>query len=196
MLKNVPALTLFSLWMLSAVCSMGTCGCSKSAGEPENAASSKAKLNVLGMDTSGLDKEAFDLNDDGQTDQVRFFARGKNGAEDELRYVTYDINFDGIVDITEFFEHGAHVRDEIDLDFDGVCDLIVRYNNGIVQVKEYSVDFEGYRHGIQFFNEEGKRISIHRDTDGDGRLDTVESYAPDSDEPYAISPLNQVPQTP
>lgn len=186
------ALYPLALWMLVVACGFAACSSSNSKNDPNSAASSKVKLNVLEMKTSGLDQEAFDLNEDGINDQVRYIARGKNGA-DEVRYVTHDINFDGIIDITEFYEDGSHVRDEIDLDFDGVCDLVVKYKNGVVYSKEYSLDFEGNRHGIQFFNENGQRISIQRDTDGDGRLDTVESYEPDADEPYKISKLEYVP---
>ena len=192
MLITRSALYHLGLLMLVAACCFAACSSSNSKNDSKSAASSKVKLDVLDMKTSGLDKEEFDLNEDGQIDQVRYIARGKNEADDQVRYVTHDINFDGVIDITEFYEDGSHVRDEIDLDFDGICDLVVKYKNGVVYSKEYSLDFEGNRHGIQFFNENGQRISIQRDTDGDGRLDTVESYEPDAEEPYKVSKLEYV----
>ncbi|MBQ1267408.1 MAG: hypothetical protein IIY06_11745 [Proteobacteria bacterium] len=193
MLSHSSALHILGILLLVSACAIGMSSCSKSNKDVNSAASAKVKLNVLKMDTSDLDKEEFDLNEDGVIDQVRYLARGSQGAEDELRYVTHDINFDGVIDITEFYEKGEHTRDEIDLDYDGICDLIVKYKNGLVYSKEYSLDFEGNRHGIQIFNEKGQRISIQRDTDGDGRLDTIESYEPDAEEPSKVSKMEYVP---
>lgn len=144
------------------------------------------KLQTRTIQTEGYDLQKIDINNDGKTDQFIYSKEGN------IAFIIRDFNFDEVNDMTEFFEEGKHVRDEIDLDYDGICDLIITYENDLPVKKEYSVDFEGNRHGIQFFDSEGNRTSIHRDTDMDGKLDLVEYYKPGEEAPYRTEPITRV----
>lgn len=162
------------------------CGCNKDRHSKTAAEEDSSKLVQMDFDTSGLDVEKLDINQDGKVDQ---FIYSKDGV---TQYARRDFNFDEIIDMTEIYKDGVHYRDEIDLDYDGICDLIVTYNeDGIPVKKEFSIDFQGNRHGTQLFDAQGNRTEIRRDTNGDGILDTAEYYLPGEDEPFKTTPISK-----
>ena len=148
------------------------------------------KLQRQELHTRGLDLQEIDINQDGQVDQ-RVYA--KSGV---IQVAERDFNFDGKVDMVEFYENGVHSRDEIDLDYDGIVDLVVVYENGRIVRKEYAIDFEGNRHGVQLFDAQGCRYEIQRDTDGDGTMDTIETYAEGDAQPQRIQKVSKPTSTP
>ena len=163
------------IFFLISLCLTASCSKNESS---ETAAELSNKLQTQSYSTSGLDLEQLDINKDGKVDQ-RIYS--KNGV---VQYAVRDLNFDNIQDMTSFYENGQLVRDEIDLDYDGICDVIVTYNNGVPVKKEFSTDFEGNRHGIQYFDTQGNRTEIHRDTNNDGMIDLIEYYHPNEEQPY------------
>lgn len=169
--------------LCSLIIAFLACSCNKDGKVESAAQKGKDKLQMQELDKSGLDLEEVDINGDTAPDQ---WVYSQGGA---LRYVQRDFNFDGIVDLTEFYDKGDRVRDEIDLDYDGIVDLVVTYKNGVPVRKEYSVDFEGNRHGVQYFDEKGNRTQIHRDANGDGKLDTIEYFEPGSDVPVKVEEI-------
>lgn len=171
--KHIIFITLIFVALSSWACSKGQ-DVNSAAGSASN------KLQTQEVDTSSYDLQKIDMNNDGKVDQ---YVYTKDGV---LQYAQRDFNFDGLIDLSEFYENGSHTRDEIDLDYDGVCDLIVTYQNDKPVKKEYSVDFEGNRHGTQFYDANGHRTEIHRDTNNDGTVDTIEFYNPNETEPYKI----------
>ena len=59
-----------------------------------------------------------------------------------------------------------------------------------------SIDFEGNRHGVQLFDAQGRRYEIQRDTDGDGTMDTIETYAEGDAQPQRIQKVSKPTSTP
>lgn len=177
------------LLFLTVFCLLTALGCSKN-NESKTAADAAAddenehKLDTLQIDTSVLDCEKIDINNDGKIDQTIY---SKDGV---LQVVIRDLNFDGVTDMTEFYKDGVHYRDEIDLDFDAKCDLIVTYENEKPVKKEFSHDFEENQHGTQFFDTKGNRTEIRRDNDSDGDYDVIEYYHPGEDEPYKVENID------
>lgn len=157
-----------------------TFSCNKDNDVKSAAETDQTKLQTQEIDTSSFDLQKVDINNDGKIDQ---FVYTKDNV---IQYAQRDFNFDGLIDMSEFYENGVHIRDEIDLDYDGVCDLIVTYQNDKPVKKEYSVDFEANKHGTQIFDANGNRTEIHRDTNTDGVVDTIEYYKPNETEPYKI----------
>lgn len=170
---------------ITAAAMLTAVGCNKKSETTSVTESTLKKLETQKLSTFGLDVQKVDMNNDGKPDQTIYT---KDGV---LQYAVRDFNFDGVKDMTEFYENGVHVRDEIDLDYDGICDVIVTYQNGLPVKKEFSIDFEGNRHGTQYFNSEGKRTEIHRDTNNNGVEDTIEYYNPDEDTPYKTEKIQE-----
>ena len=159
------------------------CSCNKDESGEKATQKDTGKLQTQALEREGLDVETLDINGDTEPDQWIY---KRDGA---VRYIQRDFNFDGIIDLTEFYEGSKRVRDEIDLDYDGIVDLIVTYKNEVPVRKEYSVDFEGNRHGVQYFDEKGNRTQIHRDTNGDGKLDTIEYFESGSESPVRVEAI-------
>lgn len=88
-----------------------------------------------------------DRNDDGRVDYVLYNDAAGSLAREEL-----DFNFDGKMDDFRYYRAGVAVREEIDSDFDGRIDIWVHILKG-----EFIERYE-------------------RDTDGDGKPDTVRSF--------------------
>ena len=177
-MKITPS-KIHTLWVWLALVAVLAPGCDKN--KNSNSAADANKLVQQELDKDGLRKVAIDINKDGRYDQYIYYT-----DDDQMKYAQRDFNFDGFVDMTEFYDGGKHVRDEIDLDYDGICDLIITYENDLPVRKEYAVDFEGNRHGVQYFDANGNRIRIERDTNTDGRPDRIEYYNPNEEEPYKV----------
>lgn len=169
--------------LFTILCVLLTCGCNKD-NKSKTAAEDSTKLNPLELKTSGMDVEKVDINKDGIVDQQIYT------KDDVVQYVIRDFNFDGLTDMTEFYEDGVHYRDEIDLDYDGICDLIVTYKDGVPIKKEYSIDFQGNKHGTQYFDSQGNRTEIHRDTNNDGVPDVIDHYKAGEDTPYNTTQIS------
>ena len=118
-----------------------------------------------------LEKENFDLNQDGDTDQVHFMDGGR------LARVERDMNFDGKTDLWQYpNESGDIVEEEMDLDLDGEVDLIAYYKDGVVSRKEMSVNFDDRFTIVKVYNKKGNLLKVMRDKDGDGVTDIWEFY--------------------
>lgn len=119
----------------------------------------------------GLDQETFDLNQDGEIDQVYF----RDG--DVVARIERDMNFDGRTDLWQYPDAaGRVVEEEMDLDLDGTIDLVAFYEDGVVTRKEMSVNFDDQFTLVKFYNNKGKLLRVQRDKDGDGKTDIWEYY--------------------
>lgn len=95
------------------------------------------------FDNTGLKRQVFDMNHDGQVDLWKFYAYKKTSDEEGdgellMHRQELDLNFDGRVDRFMFYNTKEElIREEVDANFDGLTDRIIFYDNGIVARTEF-----------------------------------------------------------
>ena len=128
------------------VCSSILAGCSgsdKSSSTAANRMVFKEQKENLRFDNTGMKRQVFDMNSDGQVDLWKFYAYKKASDEEgegELIIVRkeLDLNFDGVVDRIMYYNQKENLmREEIDTNFDGIVDRIHYYDNGLVIKTEF-----------------------------------------------------------
>jgi hypothetical protein len=120
---------------------------------------------------AGLEYES-DQNRDGKPDKwCRVSADGK-------KIITQtDQNYDGIVDYkSEYMRNGRPIYEELDYNYDGIMDTFYYYTNGVLEKEEIDTNNDK-KIDIWVYLYKGIYIKkIEKDTDFDGKADTVKEY--------------------
>ena len=128
-----------------------------------------------GASASGLKVSANDFG--AQFDRSRCDDRGK-------QVVSADTNGDGKPDVVKLYtvveQGGQKVQQmtcrQVDLNHDGKMDIIYSYGpGGMLMTEDFDLDFDG-KFDERVYYQDGKKVRMERDMDGDGRPDYVEFY--------------------
>ncbi|MGM0557684.1 MAG: hypothetical protein ACQEVA_14970 [Myxococcota bacterium] len=144
---------------------------SESAKQAAQSATADQRRKRHGNLRDNLEKENFDLNEDGEPDQFHY----RDG--ERLIRVERDMNFDGKTDLWQYTDDSGNiVEEEMDLDLDGKVDLVAYYKDGVISRKEMSVNFDDKFTIVKLYNKKGNLLRVERDQDGDGLTDIWEFY--------------------
>jgi hypothetical protein len=142
------------------------------------------------FDNTGMKRQVFDMNHDGQVDLWKFYTYKKASDEEgegELMLVRQelDLNFDGRVDRFMFYNAKEElIREEIDANFDGITDRMLYYDDGLLARTEFyqqscnsvAIDgeshFEVYPNLLRFYRK-GVLTREEIDVACDGKRETV-----------------------
>ena len=135
-----------ALLIFTLVCILGATGCSGSDKSSDTAANRlvfKEQKENLRFDNTGMKRQVFDMDGDGQVDLWKFYTYKKaidEEGEGELIIVRkeLDMNFDGTVDRIMYYNQKENlIREEIDTNFDGIVDRMHYYDNGLIIKTEF-----------------------------------------------------------
>ncbi len=178
-----PCLALTTCFCLACFLAVGTFGgelALASASDPNQATALPPRVRHNNISNKGLEKKEFDLNNDGQPDQIYYY------QNQMLVRIYRDLNFNGRFDLISHFQDGILVEEEYDLDFDGKIDVVRTIDDNVVASKEYAIGFQGKMSVTHWYDPQGNLLRIERDASGDGRVDTWEHFQPGSDVPYKV----------
>ncbi len=168
MVRLVPLLALFA--------------CAAKTEAVEEATSDPSRVISRSVDSEGLITQQVDFDGDGKAEVTNYF-RDRSEAADLIVRKDLDLNRDARVDVVSYFdESGELQREEMDSDFDGRFDAADHYQGGVRVLSEYDTDFDGRPNVFKYYtaNEQGRPVlnRKERDTDGDGKIDVWERFAP------------------
>lgn len=130
--------------------------------------------------SKGFDVSSFDLNADGVDDQFHYSVGGV------VARIERDLNFDNTIDCYEYYRDNEMVEEEYDLDLDSTIDVVRFYKAGKISRKQYAVGFRADMTIARRYDDNGQLIQVQRDSDGNGTVDTWESYEPGAKKPSRI----------
>ena len=142
-----------------------------------------AQVNPVPIKQKGagsLIEERGDVNADGKPDVWNYVEAPTDGTSGEVkRHLAKkeaDLDFNGSKDIIRMYDaDGVLTQEEADLDFDGYIDQRNYYTDGTIREKRF------YKNRtknvfIWKFYKDGKLTQLHRDDDGDGKVDYCELW--------------------
>ncbi|OIP41060.1 MAG: hypothetical protein AUK47_07045 [Deltaproteobacteria bacterium CG2_30_63_29] len=132
------------------------------------------------LESKGFDVSSFDLNADGVDDQFHYSSGGT------IARIERDLNFDHVIDCYEYYRDNEMLEEEYDLDLDSTVDVVRFYKAGKVSRKQYAVGFRADMTIARRYDDSGLLIQVQRDSDGNGTVDTWETYEPGAKKPSRI----------
>ena len=115
-----------------------------------------------------------DRNRDGKIDQI-----ARYDADGQASRVDADRDFDGTLEERTDYRHGQALRTELDRDRDGRAEYRAEYIHGTIFREEWLGANGDVVKRIEYERGDPREGAI--DSDGDGRLDTARTYAPNGE---------------